>query len=225
MQFILFLACLCLSFAQLGAWRVCPAVSSVMHRCHSLSRGWALQSTNEVSLSPQELALDIGEFEGTKFNKLQTLGGDLGKFRIETVLPAEALKSYLDEYMQEMKRRKVSFPGFRQGKLPPAAMEGVRKYLVSFGLETMIGQLCNNNNIRITKEDGSDAAFGEDAFFQEIVLPDAQGRDFNTRQAAWKEGQDFPFVAEFFGATYEDESEEVIDTEEVNEDKQQEAQV
>lgn len=58
------------------------------------------------------------------------------------------------------------------------------------------------------------------------MQPDAQGRDFNTRQAAWREGQDFPFVAEFFGTTYEDEEEgEVVETEEVNEDKQQEAQV
>lgn len=59
---------------------------------------------------------------------------------------------YLNEYQEEMKRRKVVFPGFRPGKLPPYVMGDVRRYLVCFGLETMIGQLCNNNRLEVCFE-------------------------------------------------------------------------
>ena len=45
-------------------------------------------------------------------------------------------------------------------------------------------------------EDGSDAAFGEDEFYQKIVQDDIRG-DFEKQRDAWREGTDFSFTVEF----------------------------
>merc|ERR1711871_506124 len=116
---------------------------------------------------------------------------------MEATLESKEMNVFLNEYKEEMKRRGVVFPGFRPGKLPPYVMGDVRRYLVSYGLENTIGQICNYNGLLICNEDGTDAAFGEDEFYEKIVQKDFRGLDFEGQRDAWKEGTDFTFVVEF----------------------------
>lgn len=108
------------------------------------------------------------------------------------------MNSFFEEYKEEMKRRKVVFPGFRAGKLPPYVMPDVRKYLVCFGLESIIGTLCNNNGLKLCDKDGNDVAFGDDSYYQEIILKDFRDYDFEKQRDTWREGTDFKFLAQFY---------------------------
>eukprot|EP01035_Chromulina_nebulosa_P019091 gene19091-24919_t len=108
-----------------------------------------------------------------------------------------------------MKRRKVSFPGFRPGKLPPYVMGDVRKYLISFGLETLIGQLCNINGLELKSEEGEDVNFGEDQYYEEIIQKDFRGYNFTEQRDSWREGTDYSFIAEFYATREEEEDNEV----------------
>lgn len=87
-----------------------------------------------------------------------------------------------------MKKRKVQFPGFRPGNLPPYVMVDVRKYIVCYGLESMLGELCNLNGLAMCNQDREEVAFGEDAYYQEIFKEDFRGYDFEKQRDAWKEG-------------------------------------
>ncbi len=141
--------------------------------------------------------LDVGEYNNVKFEKVGDYDSNgIGKYRMEATLESKEMNVFLNEYKEEMKRRGVVFPGFRPGKLPPFVMGDVRKYLVSYGLENTIGQICNYNGLLICNEDGSDAAFGEDEFYQKIVQDDIRG-DFEKQRDAWREGTDFSFTVEF----------------------------
>ena len=141
--------------------------------------------------------LDTGDFEDVKFEKVADIG-NIGKYKLEATLPASEMNTYLNEYKDEMKRRKVSFPGFRPGKLPPFVMGDVRKYLVSYGLEMTLGQLCNYNSLVICDDTGAEVTgFGEDEFYSEIVKEDFRGFNFEQQRDAWKEGTDLSFTAEF----------------------------
>ena len=144
--------------------------------------------------------LDVGEYENVVFKKAASLSDKIGKYTLEAVVPTSALNSYLEEYKEEMKRRKVVFPGFRAGKLPPYVMGDVRKYLVCYGLETMLGTLCNNNSLKLVTETGEDVPFGEDSYYETIIKEDFRGYDFQKQRDAWKEGTPFKFSAEFFAA-------------------------
>lgn len=77
-------------------------------------------------------------------------------------------------------------------------MPDVRKYLVSYGLETLLGQLCNNNGLELCDDSGNPINFGEDDYYSQIFLPDFRGFDFVKQRDAWREGVDFSFVAEFY---------------------------
>lgn len=176
-------------------------------------------------------SLQTGEFQGVEFLQLDdsTTAGvaGLAQYSLSATITKAEMNSFLNEYKEEMKRRKVVFPGFRAGKLPPYVMGDVRKYLVCFGLETLIGQLCNLNGLNLCSEKGEEVAFGEDAYYQEIVQPDFRGYDFAKQRDTWREGTDFVFSAKFFAITEEEEEEagagavggassgQVIDTEEV----------
>ena len=94
-------------------------------------------------------ALDVGDFENVAFQKVEQLSSDIGKFRVEATVTAGDMDSFLDEYKEEMNDRKVIFPGFRPGKIPPHAMVDIRKYLVSHSIETIVGQLCNINGFSV----------------------------------------------------------------------------
>lgn len=142
--------------------------------------------------------LDVGEVEGTEFNQIESLAADLGKFRLKTTLDASDLNDVLDEYKGELKKRKFSFPGFRPGKIPPYAMGDVRNYIISFGLETVIGKLCNMNGLQLCNEDRSEVTFGSDDYYKQIIQDDANGNDFLTQRGEWREGNDITFTAEFF---------------------------
>jgi hypothetical protein len=97
--------------------------------------------------------LDTGDFEGVKrFSKVSDVSGKISKYLLEATIDKKELNSYLEEYKEEMKRRKVVFPGFRAGKLPPYVMADVRKYLVCYGLETILGSLCNNNGLKVGRD-------------------------------------------------------------------------
>lgn len=148
-------------------------------------------------MQPLQMALDVGEYENVKFEEVGTFSSDVLKFRLEATLAKSDMNVFLNEYKDEMKRRGVVFPGFRPGKLPPYVMGDVRKYLVSYGLENTIGQLCNFNGLMICGEDGGEVAFGEDEFYKEIIKEDFRGFDFEAQRDAWREGTDFSFIAEF----------------------------
>ncbi len=148
----------------------------------------------------EDFELDIGDLENVVFKKASSVTDAIGKYTLDAVVPTSALNSYLEEYKDEMKRRKVVFPGFRSGKLPPYVMGDVRKYLVCYGLETMLGTLCNNNGLKLCNDKGEDVAFGEDAYYEEIVKTDFRGYDFQKQREAWREGTPFKFQAEFYCA-------------------------
>lgn len=96
-------------------------------------------------------------------------------------------------------------------------MPDVRKYIVCFGLETMLGQLCNINGLEMCEENGDPVAFGEDAYYEQIFVEDFRGFDFQKQRDAWREGTDFTFAVEFFAKSEGgDMSAGVIDTEVVS---------
>ena len=103
-----------------------------------------------LKMSTEEVEMDVGDFEQAVFKKTAVVKDNVGKYTLEATIEKGALNSYLLEYKEEMKRRKVLFPGFRAGKLPPYVMPDVRKYLVCYGLETLIGQLCNGNGLKVS---------------------------------------------------------------------------
>lgn len=103
-----------------------------------------------VMMSTEE-EMDVGDFENAVFKRTAVVKDNVSKFSLEATIAKASLNSYLLEYKEEMKRRKVLFPGFRAGKLPPYVMPDVRKYLVCYGLETLIGQLCNGNGLKVIR--------------------------------------------------------------------------
>jgi hypothetical protein len=174
------------------------------------------------------MSLQTGDFENVKFSKLSTSPSGPSRFGLSAVITKADMNSFLNEYKEEMKRRKVVFPGFRAGKLPPYVMGDVRKYLVCFGLETMLGQLCNLNKLQMCSEEGGEVAFGEDKYYDEIIQKDFRGFDFAKQRDSWREGTDFSFACEFWALSEEEEEEKeegggdkavvagkVVDTEEV----------
>jgi len=179
----------------------------------------SLHRQQNVLLFSTAKELEVGEFEDVKFARIE---GDAkkGKYSLSGVIRSKEMNSYLAEYKEEMKRRRVVFPGFRAGKLPPYVMTDVRKYLVSYGLETIIGQLCNINGLAMCGENGEDVPFGEDSYYEQIVLDDFRGFNFIKQRDTWKEGTDFSFTANFFAVADEVEEEgegkaSAIDVEEV----------
>jgi hypothetical protein len=116
-----------------------------------VARPFATRPSNyAIKMSFEEIEMDVGEFEQAIFKKTAVVKGNVGKYTLEATIEKAALNSYFLEYKEEMKRRKVLFPGFRAGKLPPYVMPDVRKYLVCYGLETLIGQLCNGNGLKVS---------------------------------------------------------------------------
>lgn len=63
--------------------------------------------------------------------------------------------------------------------------------------------------MQVCNEDKQELVLGDDSTFAAIMTRDGQGRDFSEQRATWKEGTDFPFVAEFF-ATRELEEETTV---------------
>ena len=145
--------------------------------------------------------LDTGDFEGVNFVKTGWQSdkvSNIGLYDLKAVVKAKEMNVYLDEYKDEMKKRKVVFPGFRAGKLPPYVMGDVRKYIVSFGLENLLGQLANINNLQLVNEDGSDVPFGEDEYYGQIIKEDERGYDFEKLRDNWREGTDLIVNASFY---------------------------
>lgn len=166
--------------------------------------------------------MNTGEFDDVKFSRISGTRA-LAKYTVSAVIKKAEMNSFLNEYKEEMKRRKVVFPGFRAGKLPPYVMGDVRKYLVCFGLETMLGELCNLNGLQMCDGQGEAVAFGEDKYYEEIIQKDFRGYDYVKQRDAWREGTDFAFSAEFFAISEEEDELEstpstVVDTEEVKQD-------
>lgn len=186
-----------------SAYRVLPT-SSIKQHHHSSQ---ALKSTIE---------LDVGEFENVQFTKIGTISPVISKYRVEALIKAKSFNEYLIEYKAEMKRRKVIFPGFRPGSLPPFVMGDVRKYLICYGLENLLGQLCNINGLEMRSETGDTVKFGEDKYYEEIILKDDRGYGFADQRDAWREGNDYSFAAEFFAFKEEEMIEDVKETEVVD---------
>mmetsp|Transcript_18769 Transcript_18769/g.31622 ORF Transcript_18769/g.31622 Transcript_18769/m.31622 type:complete len:172 (-) Transcript_18769:507-1022(-) len=110
--------------------------------------------------SSLRMELDVGEYENVDFTKLETISDAFGKYRMEVTIKASEMNESLEAYKKEMQRRKVSFPGFRAGKLPPYVMPDVRKYLVCFGMESILGQVCNLNSLEMCDKNEKDVDFG-----------------------------------------------------------------
>ena len=165
--------------------------------------------------------LSVGDFENTQLKKIETITSKIGKYRVDATISAKDMNVFLNQYKDEMAKRKVVFPGFRAGKLPPYVMGDVRRYIVCFGLETLLGELANINGIKFSDVDGNDRAFGEDSYYKEIMVTDFRGYDFEKQRDAWREGTDFKFACEFYGeaddkpAAVDKPQGEVIDTEAV----------
>ena len=94
---------------------------------------------------------DVGDLEGVDvFEQVEQIGEDRGLFKLTATVNKKEMKKMMEEYKTEMKKRKVSFPGFRPGSLPPYVMVDVRKYIVCYALETMLGTLCNVNGLAVS---------------------------------------------------------------------------
>ena len=198
----------CFSYLKVGT-----QVNHVVRRFHPtrINRvGLVLEnaptgSLESTSFIQDDDELDTGDIKNMKF-KCIIKNGSINKYRLEGRISSKELNSYLDEYKAEMKQRKVVFPGFRAGKLPPYVMVDVRRYIVSYGLELNIGQLCNLNELIACTEEGGEVPFGEDAFYEKIFVPNEKGFDFQKQRDDWKEGTDFSFVVEFWAKKNEDAS-------------------
>ena len=142
------------------------------------AKSYMMHGARKTRLFGHSMELDTGDYENVKFTKVADIGS-VGKYRLEATLSAAEMNVYLEEYKDEMKRRKVVFPGFRPGKLPPFVMGDVRRYLVCYGLENTIGQMCNYNALMMCDEAGKEVeGFGEDELYKQIVTVDEHGRDF-----------------------------------------------
>ncbi len=150
--------------------------------------------------------LNTGDFDCdfAKTDYKSTKASNLFQYSLKAKIPAKEMNVYLDEYKEEMKKRKVVFPGFRPGKLPPYIMGDVRKYIVSYGLESMLGGLANLNDMQLVTEEGEDVPFGEDEYYTQIISEDDNGRGFEELRDSWKENSDFSFSAKFFAITDEE---------------------
>lgn len=47
-------------------------------------------------------------------------------------------------------------------------------------------------------QDGTPVPFGEDDYYEQIVVQDFRGYDFQKQRDTWREGTDFTFKAEFY---------------------------
>jgi len=92
-------------------------------------------------------------------------------------------------------------------------MGDVRRYLVCYGLETILGSLCNANNLIMCTKDGEEVPFGEDSYYQEIIKDDHRDFNYEKQRDSWREGTDLPFVAEFFARAGEGSSEDEASSE------------
>ena len=100
-------------------------------------------------------------------------------------------------------------------------MGDVRRYIVCFGLETILRELCNTNQLRVCDENGADVMLGDDDFYESVVQDSPSGKKFAEQRDSWKEGTDFNFVALFYAQKDEVDVEEprkiedssVVDTE------------
>lgn len=123
--------------------------------CCSLQMSSRSFMSKSFKLSSIRMGIELttGDYERVKFVQVADLSSTFGKFRMEATLKSGEMNEFLNEYKKEMQRRKVLFPGFRPGKLPPYVMPDIRKYLVCYGLESVIGQICNLNGLEVSNKD------------------------------------------------------------------------
>lgn len=182
-------------------------------------------STNSFQLLSTPTQLELGEVENVVFTLEESGKNNVNKYKIVGSLKPRETNAYLTDYKAEISKRGVVFPGFRAGKLPPYVMGDVRRYIVCFGIETVLRDLCNANALQVCSEQGEEVTtLGEDSFFETICQDTASGKKFAAQRDSWKEGTDFDFTAVFWARVFEDEEEEegpvkisdaVIDTSEV----------
>jgi len=165
---------------------------------HVRNRMLIKRSTATTILSSDLTTGELENIELTRLSGVLAESSDIQRYRIDATLKSKQLNEILEEYKGELKARKISFPGFRPGKIPPFAMTDVRRYIVCYGLETTIGNLCNMNGLIMCTDTGEDVPFGEDKYYEQIVQKDFRGYDFSQQRDAWREGTDLSFIVEFF---------------------------
>ena len=196
-----FIALLCLSFVLLS---------------QSFVPKFSLRSTTQLkTISTSKLSnsvqLEVGEVENVVFTLEETGKDNVNKYKVVGSLKPRETNAYLIDYKAEISKRGVVFPGFRAGKLPPYVMGDVRRYIVCFGIETVLRELCNANSLQVCDEKGEEINLGEDAFFEAIIQDTTSGKKFAAQRDSWKEGTDFDFTGVFWARVFEDEEEEEVD--------------
>ena len=96
-------------------------------------------------------ALSIGEYncDAVAFTAVEQMSENFGLYKLQATISKDAMKAFLQEYKAGIKARGVKFPGFRLGNMPPQVMVDVRKYLVNYGVESMLGEICNINGLEM----------------------------------------------------------------------------
>lgn len=126
------------------------SASSEAFRAHRLI--YSTPSTAVTTTTALQVVKELKNGDtGAKLVQLDELSNNVGKFQLEATLEAQMLNDILKMYKEELVKKKVKFPGFRPGNIPPSAMPDIKRYIVSFALETMLGELCNLNAIKVTK--------------------------------------------------------------------------
>lgn len=118
-----------------------------LSECYSSLAAKHLLKRQSMIVSAVEL--DVGDFENVKFTQEDKISDRISNYKVVATLKPKETNIYLNAYKEEIKKRGVVFPGFRAGKLPPYVMPDVRRYIISYGLESVLGELCNLNSLRV----------------------------------------------------------------------------
>lgn len=95
--------------------------------------------------------LTVGEFDNIVIEQVDSLGSpEFGKYRLKGMIDRKTMSGYLKDYKEEMKRKKIMARGFRPGVVPPHAMPEIRSFLVGHAMETVLGEVCNMNGLRVS---------------------------------------------------------------------------
>lgn len=115
-------------------------------------QGFLLSSVRRpfTSILPMRMVvLNTGEFQNVDFQVKELIEKDFGLFSVKATIKSKDMNEFLNEYKAEMKKKKVIFPGFRVGVIPPYVMGDIRRYIVCYGLETLLGKLANLNQLEV----------------------------------------------------------------------------
>jgi hypothetical protein len=68
-------------------------------------------STTEIATVVTDEPLNIGSLENVIFKKIDSLPNNINKYQLKATIKPKDTYSYLADYKEELKKRKVVFPG------------------------------------------------------------------------------------------------------------------